>query len=123
MKTMTSTAALVSLVWMTAVAVCHGDSKKPNIVFILADDMVYGDLKVYNPKSKIPTPHLDKLAADGLIFTDAHSGGPTCKPSRHALLTGRFTARKDSFFDNRGPIITEGRKTIASLLRDRGYRT
>ena len=95
----------------------------PNVVFILADDMGYGDLKVYNPKSKIPTPHLDKLAADGLTFTDAHSGGSTCKPSRYALLTGRFAARKNSFFDNRGPIITAGRPTIASLLRDRGYET
>ena len=97
--------------------------KKPNVVFILADDMGYGDLKVYNPKSKISTPHLDKLAAGGLTFTDAHSGGSTCKPSRYALLTGRFAVRKDSFADNRGPIITEGRPTIASLLRNRGYET
>jgi arylsulfatase A-like enzyme len=108
---------------MTAMAVCHADSKKPNVVFILADDMGYGDLKAYNPKSKIPTPHLDKLSAGGLTFTDAHSGGSTCKPSRYALLTGRFAARKDGFFDNRGPIITAGRQTIASLLRDHGYQT
>jgi arylsulfatase A len=123
MKTMTSTVVFVSLVWMTAMAVCHADSKKPNVVFILADDMGYGDLKAYNPKSKIPTPHLDKLSAGGLTFTDAHSGGSTCKPSRYALLTGRFAARKDGFFDNRGPIITAGRQTIASLLRDHGYQT
>ena len=95
----------------------------PNVVVILADDMGYGDLKAYNPESKIPTPHLDKLAAGGLTFTDAHSGGSTCKPSRYALLTGRFAVRKDSFADNRGPIITAGRPTIASLLRDRGYHT
>ena len=123
MKTMTSIYLFLPLFWMAAVAVCHADSKKPNIVVILADDMGYGDLKPYNPESKIPTPHLDKLAVGGLTFTDAHSGGSTCKPSRYALLTGRFAVRKDSFADNRGPIITEGRPTIASLLRDRGYQT
>ena len=60
MKTMTSISVLVSLGWMAAVAVCHAESKQPNIVFILADDMGYGDLKAYTPESKIPTPHLDK---------------------------------------------------------------
>ena len=62
----------------------------------MADDLGYGDLKAYNPKSKIPTPHLDRLAADGMLFTDAHSGGSTCVPSRHALITGRFAARRDA---------------------------
>lgn len=95
---------------------------KPNIVFILADDMGYGDLKAFNPESKISTPHLDKLASAGMIFTDAHSGGSTCKPSRYALLTGRFAARKNNFND-KVPIITEGRATVASMLRDNGYRT
>ncbi len=96
---------------------------KPNIVFILADDMGYGDLKAFYPQSRIPTPHLDKLARDGMCFTDAHSGGSTCKPSRYALLTGRFAARRSHFNDRAGPIIAEGRATLASMLRENGYRT
>lgn len=54
----------------------------PNIVFILADDMGYGDLACQNPDSKIPTPHLDKLAAEGIRFTDAHSPSAVCTPTR-----------------------------------------
>jgi arylsulfatase A len=96
---------------------------RPHIVFILADDMGYGDLKAYNPQSKIPTPHLNHLASEGLIFTDAHSGGSTCKPSRYALFTGRFSARKQRLNDKEGPILDAGRATIASLLRDNGYQT
>jgi arylsulfatase A-like enzyme len=118
-----SLTALLFLVYAADASAAKSLAEKPNIVFILADDMGYGDLKAYNPKSKIPTPHLDKLTDGGLTFTDAHSGGSTCKPSRYALLTGRFAVRKDSFSDNRGTIITEGRPTIASLLRNRGYET
>ena len=95
---------------------------KPNIVFILADDMGYGDLKAFKPDSKVLTPHLDKIVRAGMIFTDAHSGGSTCKPSRYSLLTGRFAARQDSFNDKM-PIIADGRDTVASMLRESGYRT
>ena len=95
----------------------------PNVVFILADDLGYGDLKAYNPKSKIPTPHLDRLANEGLVFTDAHSGGSTCVPSRHALITGRFAARRDRLNWKAGPLIGANQLTVASVLRDQGYRT
>ena len=95
---------------------------KPNIVFVLADDMGYGDLKAFNPDSRIATPNLDALAASGVILTDAHSGGSTCKPSRYALMTGRFAARRSGFND-KAPIIRDGRETVASMLRDSGYRT
>lgn len=95
---------------------------KPNIVFILADDMGYGDLKAFNPESKISTPNIDKLAKAGMIFSDAHSGGSTCIPSRYSLLTGRFAARKDRFND-KSPVIADGRATVASMLRGNGYRT
>ena len=77
---------------------------------------------LFNPDSKIPTPHLDQLAAEGMRFTDAHAGGSVCVPSRYALLTGRFAARADLQVRS-GPVIEEGRMTIASLLRDHGYRT
>ena len=95
----------------------------PNVVFILADDMGYGDLKAYNPNSKIATPHLDRLAADGLVFTDAHSGGSTCVPSRHSLITGRFAARRGRLNWRGGPVIARGQLTFASVLREQGYRT
>ena len=95
----------------------------PNVVFILADDLGYGDLRAYNPASKIPTPHLDRLAADGLVFTDAHSGGSTCVPSRHALITGRFAARRGRLNWRSGPVIARGQLTFASVLREQGYRT
>ena len=101
---------------------CRAADQHPNIIFILADDMGYGDLRAFNPDSRIPTPHLDKLAEAGMRFTDAHSGGSTCKPSRYALITGRFAARKDSFND-KVPIIADGRATVASVLRDNGYST
>ncbi len=96
---------------------------RPNIVFILADDMGYGDLKAYNPESKILTPHLDKLATDGMVFTDAHSGGSTCVPSRYSLITGRFAARRNKLNWRGGPVIARGQLTFASVLREQGYRT
>ncbi len=123
MKTFTTCAALISLVWMTGITESRADSQKPNVVFILADDLGYGDLKVYNPGSKIPTPHLDRLAADGMLFTDAHSGGSTCVPSRYSLITGRFAARRQQLNWRAGPVIARSRLTFASVLRAQGYRT
>ncbi|MDX1285821.1 MAG: sulfatase-like hydrolase/transferase, partial [Draconibacterium sp.] len=65
----------------------------PNIVIILADDLGYGDVACYNPESKIPTPNLDKLASEGMKFTDAHSASTVCTPSRYSILTGRMAFR------------------------------
>ncbi|MCH2064401.1 MAG: arylsulfatase [Roseibacillus sp.] len=96
---------------------------KPNVVFILADDLGYGDLKAYNPKSKIPTPYLDALAAEGIVFTDAHSGGSTCVPSRYSLITGQFAARRDRLNYKAGPLIARGQLTFARVLQEQGYRT
>ena len=100
----------------------------PNIVVILADDLGYGDVRCYNPdRGKIPTPNLDRLAAEGIRFTDAHSSSGVCSPSRYALLTGRYHWRSRL---QRGivnlwerPLIAPGRLTVAGLLRRRGYRT
>ncbi len=115
----------IFLILLLVLAQQHGqaaDTTHPNIIFILADDMGYGDLQAFNPDSRIRTPHLTQLAESGMRFTDAHSGGSTCKPSRYALLTGRFAARKERFND-KSPIISEGRLTIASLLHAQGYHT
>ena len=105
-----------------ALAAPSPQKTRPHIVLILADDMGYGDLSCYNPEGKIPTPHIDRLAAEGTRFTDAHSGGSSCIPSRYALITGRFAVRK-SMSLAKGGLIEAGRMTTASLLRDHGYRT
>ena len=102
-------------------------AKPPNIVCILADDLGYGDLGCYNRDSKIPTPHLDRLASEGMRFTDAHSPSAVCTPTRYGLLTGRYawrTSLKKGVFDGFDPpLIEPGRVTAASLLRSRGYTT
>lgn len=93
----------------------------PNIVLILADDMGYGDLKCFNTESKIPTPNIDKLAAEGMRFTDAHAPGTTCTPSRNGLLTGRYPFRNNRRYQQ--GLIEPGRLTIAKLLQNAGYTT
>ena len=95
----------------------------PNILIILVDDMGYGDLRSYNPKSKIPTPHLDKMARDGMRFTDAHAPGPLCHVSRYGLLTGRYPFRANTAAWRKQPSIEPGQLTLASLLRKKGYAT
>ncbi len=100
----------------------------PNIVVIYADDLGYGDVQCYNPgRGKIPTPHIDRLAAEGMRFTDAHSSSGVCSPSRYSLLTGRYHWRSRL---QRGivgvwekPLITADRITIGSLAKQHGYRT
>ncbi|MFC1608261.1 arylsulfatase [Candidatus Latescibacterota bacterium] len=102
-------------------------SELPNIVLILADDMGYGDLACQNPASKIPTPHLDRLAQDGIRFNDAHSPSAVCTPTRYGLLTGRYcwrTRLKESVlwcWDS--PLIESNRLTVGSMLKSRGYDT
>ncbi|MGB0768558.1 MAG: sulfatase family protein, partial [Phycisphaeraceae bacterium] len=94
---------------------------KPNIVFILADDMGYGDARCYNPESKVPTPNLDKLATQGMRFTDAHSPSSVCTPTRYAFLTGRYgwrTALKSSvLWPWDPPLLEDERVTIPEMLR------
>ena len=105
---------------------CH-KSTRPNIVIIYADDMGYGDLGCQNPASKIPTPNLDRLASQGMRFTDAHSASTVSSPSRYSLLTGRYHWRgylKEGIVSQWGdPAIEEGRETIASMLKKEGYTT
>ena len=99
----------------------------PNIVFIMADDMGYGDTTVYNAESKIPTPNMETLAKQGVMFTDAHSPSAVCTPTRYGLLTGRYCWRsrlKEGVFGgyNR-PLIESDRLTVASMLKQHGYGT
>ncbi|WP_026953077.1 sulfatase family protein [Algoriphagus mannitolivorans] len=103
------------------------DEKPPNIIFILADDMGYGDLKAFYSDSKIQTPHLDQLAMEGMIFTDAHTTSAVCTPSRYALLTGRYNWRtslkKGVLTGESKALIPKERTIVASLLKSRGYQT
>ena len=89
--------------------------------------MGYGDVQALNPKSKIPTPHLDKLAAEGMTFTDAHSPSAVCTPTRYGLLTGRYSWRtrlKSGVLNGYGePLIEPGRPTVGSFLKQHGYHT
>jgi arylsulfatase A-like enzyme len=100
----------------------------PNIVFILADDMGYGDVQAFNPDSRIPTPNLNRLAREGMRFTDAHSGSGVCSPTRYGVLTGRYSWRtwmKSGVLwppDDR-PLIEPDRLTVAGMLKQRGFRT
>ncbi len=100
---------------------------KPNIVLILADDLGYGDVGCYNAQSKVPTPRLDRLAREGMRFTDAHSPSTVCTPSRYSLLTGEMPCRAGRvpvFVGAGGPcLIKEGQLTLPQMLRDRGYAT
>ncbi|MEQ9288112.1 MAG: arylsulfatase [Cyclobacteriaceae bacterium] len=101
--------------------------QKPNIIYILADDLGYGDLTVYNPASKIKTPNLDQLATEGMRFTDAHSPSSVCTPTRYGILTGRYCWRSrlpQGVLQGYGQALLEkDRKTVASLLKENGYYT
>lgn len=100
---------------------------KPNIVYILADDLGYGDIAYLNKKSQIETPNLDKLGRDGLVFTDAHSGSAVCSPTRYGILTGRYAFRsrlKKGVLGGYSPMLIEPERfTIADLLKKAGYQT
>ena len=101
---------------------------RPNMVVIYADDLGYGDVRCYNPdRGKIPTPAIDRLAAQGMRFTDAHSSSGVCSPSRYTLLTGRYhwRTRLQSGIVGKwgGPLISADRLTLAGLLKQKGYRT
>jgi len=100
---------------------------KPNLVYILADDMGYGDVSCLNPESRIRTSSLDRLAAQGMVFGDAHASSAVCTPSRYSILTGRYNwrSRLKSWVTHGydGPVIESGRMTVASFLRDQGYQT
>ena len=102
-------------------------TEKPNIVLIYADDLGYGDVSCYNENSKITTPNIDRLAARGIKFTDAHSSDAICSPSRYGILTGRYSWRTDIKRGNHGvgrqPWIEPERTTLATMLQAAGYNT
>ena len=99
----------------------------PNIIYILADDLGYGDIQAFNPEGKIRTPHLDQMAADGMMFTDAHTSSSVCSPTRYGILTGRYnwrsTLKNGVLWSVDKALIPKERETVASLLKKAGYHT
>jgi arylsulfatase A len=100
---------------------------KPNIIYVLCDDLGYGDVKCLNPQGKIATPHMDALAAKGMIFTDVHSSSSVCSPTRYGIMTGRYNWRtklQSGVLGGLSPrLIEQGRLTTAQLLKNQGYNT
>jgi arylsulfatase A len=125
---------LVQRAWFIALFLCGlidaqfvsaQTSSLPNILILYADDMGYGDLNIQNPESKIPTPNLDRLAREGMRFTDAHSSSGICSPSRYAMLTGGYHWRKfHEIVNSFGPSVFDpGQLTLSEMLRAKGYHT
>ena len=129
----TSRFAFLAALLLAPVAALHGADAaklqaKPNIVLILADDLGYGDVSCYNPESKVPTPNLDRLAREGMRFTDAHSASTVCTPSRYSIMTGRMcfrTGYRGGVFTGVGgpSLIEKERLTLPGMLREQGYAT
>ncbi len=116
-----------SLCFIVMQATLAAGPAHPNVVFILADDLGYGDIACYNRESKIATPNIDRLAAQGMRFTDAHSPATVCTPTRYSLLTGRMefrTGYRGVFTGVGGPcLIEKNRLTLGGMLREKGYST
>jgi len=104
-----------------------GAQSAPNIVYILADDMGYGDVSVLNPESKIQTPNIDRLANEGMYFSDAHAGSSVCTPTRYGILTGRYCWRtrlkQKVLWNYDNSLMTPSRLNVASYLKQQGYHT
>jgi len=100
---------------------------KPNILYILCDDLGYGDVSALNPNGKIRTPHMDRLAREGMIFSDAHSPSSVCSPTRYGIMTGRYNWRtklQSGVLGGLSPrLIAPGRLTVAQFLKNHGYTT
>ena len=116
-------AALFFLLGSSSIA-----AEKPNIVYIICDDLGYGDVHCLAPQtSKIPTPHADQLASEGMIFTDAHSGSSVCSPTRYGIMTGRYSWRtwlqKGVVTGFAPSLIASKRPTVAGFLKEQGYAT
>jgi len=115
---------------LTLLAVVSADAasaSRPNIIYILCDDLGYGDVRCLNPEGKIATPNMDRLAAGGMKFTDAHSSSAVCTPSRYSILTGRYNWRsplKSGVLGGYSPrLIETNRVTVAAFLKAQGYAT
>jgi len=127
----TSIGKTITLILLSFVFAASCSSKQknnqPNIIYVLADDLGYGDLSSFNENSKIKTPNIDKLASEGMRFTDAHTSSSVCTPTRYGILTGRYNWRsklKSGVLTGKSEaLIPKTRTTVASLLKNHGYHT
>jgi len=121
MKSLLSFLSFLSLVLTLPAA------DKPNIIFILCDDLGTGDVRILNPEGKIATPNMDRIGREGMIFTDAHTPSSVCTPTRYGTLTGRYNWRtklQNGVLGGLSPrLIEQGRMTVANMLKDKGYST
>ncbi|AWV99349.1 sulfatase family protein [Arcticibacterium luteifluviistationis] len=117
----------VVLLFIGVVTVSCKEDRKPNVVYILADDLGIGDVSCYNPEAKFQTPNIDKLSQEGMRFTDAHSGSAVCTPTRYGILTGRYSWRgvmkKGVTWSYDSSIIEPNRVTVADMFQTNGYKT
>ena len=119
---------LVTFFFLALVAVSSAEKLgTPNVVYILTDDLGYGDVRIFNPKGKIATPGMDQVGREGMVFTDAHSNSAVCTPTRYGVLTGRYAFRsrlKRSVLNGYSNyLIEKDRMTVASFLKGEGYHT
>lgn len=128
MKAMSSILGSWRLAAILLLGVAESWAAEPNIIYILADDMGVGDVQILNPeRGKIQTPHMDRLAEEGMIFTDAHTSSAVCTPTRYGILTGRYNwrTRLQTFvlWGYSPPLISKERVTVADFLKEQGYNT
>lgn len=123
---------LLTVIWLCGSSLHESPAAEasvpaPNIIYILADDLGIGDVRAFNPDGQIATPNMDRLAAEGMTFTDAHSGSAVCTPTRYGVLTGRYAWRtrlkSGVLWGYSMPLIAADRLTVASMLKQHGYHT
>jgi arylsulfatase A-like enzyme len=107
--------------------IAPAEAAHPNVIFILSDDLGPGDVRLLNPEGKIPTPHMDRIGREGVVFTDAHTPSSVCTPTRYGTLTGRYNWRsklQSGVLGGLSPrLIEQGRLTVADMLKKVGYHT
>ena len=127
MKTHILSTVLCSSVLFSQCSYDKKEQRKPNIIYVLADDLGYGDISAYNEKSKIKTPNIDRLASEGIKFTDAHTSSSVCSPTRYGILTGRYNWRSrlkaSVLWGKSKALISKERTTVGKMLQSTGYYT
>ena len=120
----------ITSICVTVVVVCGGFSapavsanEPPNVILFLMDDMGYGDCRSYNADSKVALPNLERLATEGMLFTDAHSPSSVCAPTRYSVLTGNYPYRgrleNGTWIFHQPSQVLDGQQTIGDLMKTR----
>ena len=127
MKILKNFCVLIVLIIFSCAPQVATKNQRPNIIYILADDLGFGDLSFYNKDSKIKTPNLDRLAASGMSFMDMHSTSSVCTPTRYSILTGEYAWRtglkKGVLWSYGPPLIAPKKNTVAKMLKQKDYNT